>query len=324
MSTDNNASQESTIHWNKYWDGSHDSASFGDGGVNHPFLLNFWSGYFSTLLTKNEKTEILDVASGNGAVLTAGQLDQESENTAITCIDSSEKALQSLKLRFPHVNTLECDARNIPLKENHFDVVTSQFGIEYAGVDAISNIAKLVKPGGQLALVLHHDKGSIYSECSANLMATKHLQDSDFLPLAIKMFEAGFSSLQNKEPGKAKLALMEFMPVFKSLESIMDQYGVDVGGGTITTLYNSIAEIQQKIGNYVESDVITWLQDMDAEIPSYLGRMQAMLHAAISAEVFEDLSTSLTAQNFSLGRAQEIKTAENAIPLAWLLVATKK
>lgn len=323
MSINKNSIQQSTTHWNKYWVGSRDSASFSEGGVNHPYLQNFWRNYFPAAINNNGKTQILDVASGNGAVLDAAQLGEVHENISITCIDSSKQALISLKTRFPHVNILETDVRTIPFDENSFDIVTSQFGIEYAGVEYISNIANLVKPEGQLALIIHHAKGSIFSECSDNAKAIMHLQDSNFLPLAIKMFEAGFSALASQNSEEAKHALAEFMPVFKSLEPIMDQFGINVAGKTIQTLYNTVAKIQQNINSYAETEVIGWLQEMSAEIPSYLGRMEAMVHAAISTETFTNLCESLESQNFSLTEAQEINTNESAIPLAWILVAKK-
>ena len=57
-----------------------------------------------------------------------------------TCIDISESAISTLVDRFPEVSGVVADARAIPLESESYDVAASQFGIEYAGLEAIDEM----------------------------------------------------------------------------------------------------------------------------------------------------------------------------------------
>lgn len=49
----------------------------------------------------------------------------------ITCV--SNVKLNKIKQRYPEINTLQCDGREIPLKNNSFDIVISNATIEHVG-----------------------------------------------------------------------------------------------------------------------------------------------------------------------------------------------
>jgi hypothetical protein len=49
----------------------------------------------------------------------------------ITCV--SNVKLNKIKLRYPEIKTLQCDGREIPLKNNSFDIVISNATIEHVG-----------------------------------------------------------------------------------------------------------------------------------------------------------------------------------------------
>jgi SAM-dependent methyltransferase len=133
------------------------------------------------------------------------------------------------------VHGLVCDARSIPLQSETFDIVTSQFGVEYAGVEAIEEAARLLAPGGCLALVLHIREGRIHGECAASLDAITRVQESGFIPLAIAMFRTGFAAVRGANRAPYEAAASGLAPAVAELESVMSQHGEQVAGDHIPT-----------------------------------------------------------------------------------------
>jgi hypothetical protein len=111
--------------------------------------------------------------------------------------------------------------------------------------------------------------------------------------------------------------------VYRSLEPIMDDHGVQVAGETIETLYNRIAEIQKNLPRYEEKEVVDWLEAMASELPAYADRMVAMCQSAQSPEQFKSFCTHLSEMNYQIQQAHPQQVADATLPLAWMLVAER-
>ncbi len=204
-----------------------------------------------------------------------------------------------------------------------YDVVTSQFGIEYAGLDAIDEAMRLVSTHGQLAMLIHHRHGGIYRQCAASASAMRQMTAADFIPRATAMFDEGFKVVRGAKQDEYKAAARRFAPAIRTMESIMRQYGIDVAEGTILRLYRDIRTIHERMPNYDPVEVMDWLQRMQAEIEAYAGRMQSMCESAIDARAFEDLCQRIESGGFDYARRDPLVVPETGEPLAWALIATR-
>lgn len=310
--------------WDTYWQGTQDGAASTSGGVSHPVILAFWDQFFSAVSSKYDSPRIIDIASGNGAVVERAKTAFDGELPDITCLDVSPGAIGSLEHRFPGVHGIVADARSIPLESGHFDVATSQFGVEYAGLEAVSEAARLVAPGGQLALLLHHQAGGILKECGASLDAVEKMQEAKFIPYSISMFEAGFAACRGADRANYEAAAKKLMPAIRTMESIMMQHGKHVAGDTIIRLYNDVDRIHSRMQHYEPAEVLGWLRRMEGELPAYAGRMASMRNVAIDEESFSQLCNGLRSQGFATHRAEPLLIPEHNLPLAWLLVAARQ
>ena len=52
--------------WDKYWHGTGTAGAFSAGGVSHPVIDAFWSGFFDSATDRYSEPAILDIATGNG------------------------------------------------------------------------------------------------------------------------------------------------------------------------------------------------------------------------------------------------------------------
>ena len=55
--------------WDTYWQGAQASAAYTSGGSSDPLVLSFWDDYFRDVKGRGRELSIIDIASGNGAVV---------------------------------------------------------------------------------------------------------------------------------------------------------------------------------------------------------------------------------------------------------------
>jgi len=310
--------------WDSYWQGAQTSGAYTGGGSSHPLVTSFWTHYFVFAKDRSVSPRVIDIASGDGAIVKCAHKVYEGQLPDFTCLDVSESAIRILEERFPGVRGIVADAASIPLASASFDIATSQFGVEYAGLDALDELTRLVRPGGELALLLHHSGGTIYEQCKASLDATRQMQAAEFIPRCIAMFEAGFSALKGGDRAEYSAAGKQFAPAIKATEAILAKYGGDVADGTILRLYRDVRTMHGRMRHYEESDVVGWLTRLQEETEAYAGRMASMLDVAIDDARFQQMCTGLSEQGFEILRAEPLASADSEPPLAWVLVAKKK
>lgn len=309
--------------WDAFWQGTGDAGAFASGGVAHPAIKLFWSEFFRTVKADYAAPTLIDVAAGNGALVELALQVLGNDASAYTCVDVSSAAIENVQRRFPGVTGIVADAVSIPLDDQRFDIVMSQFGVEYAGLEAFGESVRLVAPGGQLALMLHIEHGSIHRECTDSLLAIERLQAADFVPLSINFFKAGFAAVGGADRAPYDAAGAKLAPAIDAAESIMAEYGEEVAGGTIARLYSDVGQIHSKLPNYDAGEVLGWLSTMDAELEAYKGRMTSMLDAAVTHSTFDTLRGDLIAAGLTPTTAAPLIAKDGDLPLAWVLVARR-
>jgi ubiquinone/menaquinone biosynthesis C-methylase UbiE len=317
------AGQAVAAGWDTYWHGAGGGAAFSRGGTSHPLVLSFWDEFFGKVREDYTRPRVVDIASGSGAVVDCARAALGGIPAEFTCVDISESAIAALVKRLPDVTGVVADARDIPLESEAYDIATSQFGIEYAGLDAVYEIARLPAPGGRLALLLHHRHGGIYRQCAASLDAIRMMQAEEFVPRVIETFEAGFAAYRGGSKSAYQAAATRLNPALRAVESIMRKHGRDVADGTVVRLYKDVAAVHGRLPNYEPSEVLSWLRGLQKELEAYAERMASMCDAAIDADTFEKLRDGLQHKGFVIDRADALQNAATGVPLGWALIATR-
>jgi len=310
--------------WDTYWQGALTSGAYTGGGSTHPLVLGFWDDYFQKVGGREDKPRIIDIASGNGAVVGCASSVLSGSLPEFTCLDVSDSAISMLEERYPGVHGVVADAANIPLESASYDIATSQFGVEYAGIDALNEVVRLIAPGGELALLLHYRDGIIFQECGASLKAVEEMEAAGYIPKCIAMFETGFAAMQGRDPERYRTASKAFAPAIKAMEAIMMTHGRDVAAGTILKVYRDVRTIHSRMRHYEPSAIKEWLLNLQQAIVAYAGRMASMRDAAIDASQFQHVRDNLLEEGFEILRAEPLAQSEQELPLAWALIARKK
>ena len=121
---------------------------------------------------------MLDVCSGNGAIaLLAARFAMESGRTfSITATDAACIDQDSAGRNHPRWQGLidrvtfvsECPVEHLEFEHQSFDLVTSQFGLEYSDVTRASfTLQRVLKPGGRLVMLTHDPDSEIFVHLAA-------------------------------------------------------------------------------------------------------------------------------------------------------------
>lgn len=309
--------------WDSYWRGDTSSHAYSSSGVNHVAVTAYWKSLFNEMKDDGAAKTMVDIASGNGALPELALSIFDTNTLNITAVDVSASAIENITRRFPDVIGVVADANELDLDENKYDIVTSQFGIEYAGSSAVDKAIDLVKPDGLLAFMLHAKGGKIEDECQANKEALFKLVEINFLVLAHKMFEHGFAAVAGADRSAYDEAATELNSVLPVVEGLIEIYGEDVAGGLIVQLYADVGKIHSRMPHYNAEDILPWLDAMNSEVKAYLERMQSMLDAALDQQKFDVICNKLESASFSLQDHTALIDQQTSLPLAWIIRANK-
>jgi SAM-dependent methyltransferase len=302
--------------WEPYWRGSANSAAL----QSDMQLDQLWAGLFGQQSNGGKPTSLLDVACGNGAVTRVAL--QTWPGLASWGLDLSPAALREYGNRYPGATGVVGDSLDMPFVDGSFDLVVSQFGLEYAGLGALEEMLRLVAPSGSIIAVMHLRDGAIFHECALNLNIVEELRGLRVMELARLAFGAGFAL--NAGRGKVadfRKAEGDFVPAVRGLEQLLKKYGSNIADGLLRQLYVDIAQMYQQLSAYAEEDVMAWIQGMEIELQAYSGRMQAMLAAAVGDAQCQQWCERLQARGFVLERKEKIALAAKTGNAAWLLTA---
>lgn len=145
--------------WSRYW--SHGATHSFAGSYGSRYggaLARFWATAFGAL---PDGARVLDIATGNGAL---PQLLLDAGNPGVSCdaVDLARIAPQWLdalapqqreRIRFHGATAAEA----LPFEDASFDMVVSQYGLEYTDLArTVPELLRVLAPGGKVRLLTHH------------------------------------------------------------------------------------------------------------------------------------------------------------------------
>jgi SAM-dependent methyltransferase len=297
--------------WSEYWttDGASGEVFVNARGEKHPYLAEYWKKKFEGL---EKGDRIIDLASGAGSVF--GQLPDD-HGLDLHAVDVSLEALGVLRSRIPGTTTVVCAADSVPYQDHMFDLVVSQFGIEYAGIEAFGEAARLVSRGGSLIALCHIRDGYIDSNNRAQLAEAMLAVETGFIDKAIALSEAAFST-DNDAQAKAR---GEFIPAERQLAAAVARQKI----GIHAHLYQGFRQLFEERQCYALSDITNWLSEMRADLDRNIDRLTRIREVALSADDMIRVEEMLTAQGLQDVSYGSFETPGNDMPVAWELSANR-
>lgn len=186
-------------HWTEYWAGGQLTSLPADFAANYDGeIAAFWAAQFDRVPTRGK---VLDLCTGNGAValLAAGYFRARQQDVAVTAVDAAKISPEIIARKHPGLEAEvaavtfvdQAPIETLALPSGDFDLVTSQYGIEYCDwAPAAAQAARVVRPAGRLALICHAATSEIVTTMEMEARDYEALAAQGLLP-AIRRFLGG-------------------------------------------------------------------------------------------------------------------------------------
>ncbi|MBW8190912.1 class I SAM-dependent methyltransferase [Neiella marina] len=290
-------------HWQSYWNsGQHSSIPNDVKDIYGLTLKGFWGEVFSAPLVP-PKNAILEVCCGNGALpnllLTQPMLQQghwhatdySSLNKANFAVSASDSRLKIQG---------KVNAEKLPFEDETYDVVVSQFGIEYANDNAFLEALRVLVEGGIFAFIAHPASSRLITEHQQALVA----KDSAMELIAI------LKRLSN-EPQR-----QEYKDSFNAfMANTPDQIKRELALAGMFEAANAFFAQALKINKAQRQGLVGSIERCFVD---YYARMEDMVAAALTEQRIDRLCKLLEAKGASLSLHKEISVEGQVVAIGQL------
>ena len=288
-----------TDGWADFWQGGVGACLPKAAGGTAGLLARCWQDFAATL---PRKSELLDLATGDGAVLKT--IRAARADLRLIGVDSAPRlppAPPGLKL-LPAVRM-----EKLPFPASRFAAVTSQFGLEYGETAVIAKeIARVLARSGLYRLVVHHRSSQLLAHNQARRAGLSWaIGDSMLLQQARTLVRA------------RQLAALPTPERFRQAPA--EALRRSEGGGVGAEIATAILQILDMGRARPPNLSLAALDDLDRKASAEMARIDALSAAACDLAGIERIGTQLRAAGLDLHPPTELRETAGAPPLAWLL-----
>jgi SAM-dependent methyltransferase len=150
---------------------------------NHELYDEVRFGYIpeavETLLTHLEISsgaKVVEIGAGTGKFTTI----IDGAGYDIVAVEPSAGMIESFKKKLPHIPTIEGSVYDIPLENGYADaVIVAQAFHWFGNVGALKEIARLLRPGGKLALIWNYENFKLLKDDSFQKQIADYIHSFD-------------------------------------------------------------------------------------------------------------------------------------------------
>lgn len=263
--------------WTKYWQsGPLHACTIGFPEAAKLHIAQQWRELFCSL---SSNSHILDIATGNGAVLAyAREASSKERSFDVIGIDKAkinpEAAVKLTETRWCKLKFRSgVDAAELPFDDKKFDLVCSQFGIEYADFSAALKEACRVGRA-RLAFLIHAMEGIIVRQ---NVVQA---DQADWLRQELGLFDALRSHVQGptwETSAKLKAIARAILSRISELENPTFLHSISHDSGRFLNIAS----------HYSLDKLCAMINDMEQRLVEHSDRMRALGSAARSKRDME-------------------------------------
>ena len=323
--------------WSEYWkrDSVTTFARQFDANYDAEFAA-FWDSVFERL---SDGASIVDLATGNGAVaFLAAQFGRRcGRRFRIRGIDYAEIDPATVLANNPHVAPLLSDVafqgrvriEKTGLADDSVDLLTSQYGFEYADrTEAVVEARRVLKKGALIALIMHHEKSEIIKLAADGLKQARYCIRDEKL-------DARVIALVRAMGNATTLAERRRLSTNEKTESLRKKLNAAVA--RVNARATRYADPEGFIGVIVPNLLNVFLQHKDAplgeklsylrrvreDILSFEKRMVDLQQAALSDSQFRALVDELRTSGFRVCDDKALHYGPSRHLMGWELIAEK-
>ena len=286
--------------WDRFWAyGNLHSFSQVHAGNYRGAVAAFWQERFAALA---DGSRILDIATGNGAVplLALDEAERSGRRFAVDATDlAAIEPLQrvedpALRARLERVRFHpRTPAEQLPFDDGAFDLVASQFGIEYSDPErSLPEAARVLAPGGAAAFVVHHEDSVFLAAVDDELAQLGYVLDE------VGLYGAARTLLRTMAEGRGRTSAS---PKVKKKRAAVDAAlaridAADADAADARMLQGPARYVREILGALERrpaKELLRWLEEARARVEANRRRVRDMRAAACSGADMEAFAGAL-------------------------------
>ena len=328
-----NSKLETLSIWDRYWQADRIASCFDVIGRNYDeALLHEWRVFFKLF---ENGARLLDLCTGNGAIaLVAAEVSAAHDKSfLIEAVDSAAiDPPRHVSREANHFQAIHFHAKTsvevLPFPDAAFDAVFSQYGVEYANLQAaLAEAARVLAPSGRLRFVLHAAEGQVALGSSSEI--------SDCRQLALKsgLFKAAEKAIRiTWELGRRPVALArsdriraeKAVSAFKArMEAARERSKVAINPFVYENVTSVLADTFNKRGHFSLETLLNQVEITRAEVLAHLGRLEALVAAAKSEADISDMTDSLSGLGFKNANYAAVTHGDDNDLVGWAVTAAR-
>jgi ubiquinone/menaquinone biosynthesis C-methylase UbiE len=301
--------------WSAYWSQGH-KTSFGNE-FRHCYegrIQEAWKAVFKSI---KSKSNVLDLCTGNAALLRLAE--QDMDNFSAVNFTGVDYANVTASDKFTQLNNIELlfnvDIEQLPLENNTYDVVISNYGIEYSDLSkSLAEVSRVMSDKGYAIFTCHfYDSVLIKNNRQELMMINAMLEKNGVLETMQGLIDA----LNNKNIYSTIPSGKEYLQAVEEAEHYRHRLNeqLDVTANNFSQAFhqsNFLGFLKYLLSPKTENKKHE-LKLFKEGMSSHQGRLSEMVNAALTKEQIEQLSSIFKVHGLYITKAEVLEGEEGAI-----------
>lgn len=308
--------------WQEYWEGGEGPEAV--GGPQRARLAATWA-----LLLRGQPIRasgapvVADIAAGRGAAL-KNAIEAFGARGSFVALDFSPAAARSAAAALPGSIAAAADAACLPLADRSIDLAISQFGIEYAGLSAFTEAARIVHAKGRFCSISHYRGGAIDAECAENERLLLEVKLNGLTISAHATLDASFAARSRRDANPIDARMdAKFASAFARTKKSVDAAPPSAARATLERFLADLMRMSARRMAFDAKDALGWIDGMEASLDAYLRRMQSMRASALGTAEISEIGRRFSEAGLAGFRAKPLILDETRPPAAWVIEARR-